>query len=294
MFNHYKLTHLEQFIEDLYTAHEIFHPDQITITELSDKLNVWIHYENLKSRAYESASGMHSMFLDKHLSPDRQRLDFLHELCHLLRHAGNQTILPELFTKAQEAEADQFVLYATMPYSMLSKLCLPYLRVDAIQYIATLFQVPISLAEQRYDQILRRKFEGDLSRSIRNQNETTLLLENDCDSYIEVMPQTCNVFAYYDPSGELDGPSQLVVCISSQQSFPDQEVYICIDEPFDRLNDEDPSFLSGVPVIARDLRISNGQIILMLYRIAQTYGRSANRFVIQMKDINSLVEFEKF
>ncbi|MNU94237.1 hypothetical protein D3C71_841960 [compost metagenome] len=294
MFNHYKLTHLEQFLEELYTAHGICHPDQITINDLSDKLDVWVHFVDLESRAYESRHGLHTMFIDRRQTPEKQRLDFLHELCHLLRHAGNQLALPELFTKAQEAEAEQFVLYACMPYSMLSKLTLPVLRADALQYIAKVFQVPLTLAEQRYDQILRRKFEGDLAVSIKKQTEATLFVRDDNDSFVPEESQTCKVFAYYDPSGEFDGPSQLVVCINSQCSFPDQEVHICLDEPFDRLNDEDPSALSGVPVTAQDLRISNGKVILMLYRIAQKYGRSTNRFVLQMKDINSLLQFEKF
>lgn len=65
------------------------------------------------------------MFLDGRLPLDQQRLDFLHELCHLLRHAGNQMIMPESFTKMQELEAEQFLLFAAMPFSMISRLDIP-------------------------------------------------------------------------------------------------------------------------------------------------------------------------
>ncbi|MCY9577897.1 ImmA/IrrE family metallo-endopeptidase [Paenibacillus alvei] len=55
------------------------------------------------------------MNIDSRLLPREQWVEFLHELCHLLRHAGNQTIMPEQFTQAQEAEADAFTMYAAMP-----------------------------------------------------------------------------------------------------------------------------------------------------------------------------------
>ncbi|WP_244966010.1 ImmA/IrrE family metallo-endopeptidase [Paenibacillus alvei] len=65
------------------------------------------------------------MNIDSRLPSREQWIEFLHELCHLLRHAGNQTIMPEQFTQAQEAEADAFAMYAAMPISMIKTMTLP-------------------------------------------------------------------------------------------------------------------------------------------------------------------------
>jgi Zn-dependent peptidase ImmA (M78 family) len=160
MFSHYKMTTLEEFLESTYAAAGIIYPHQITVKELARRLNIWVHYRPVSSRALEAAPGMYSMFLDDRLPPDRQRLEFLHELCHLLRHAGNQITLPESFTQMQENEAEHFVLYAAMPFSMIKRLELPDCSSMAISFLAETFSVPMELAEHRMDQLQRRTLQG--------------------------------------------------------------------------------------------------------------------------------------
>ncbi|MCM3039896.1 hypothetical protein M3201_09330 [Paenibacillus motobuensis] len=77
------MTILEEFLEHRYVSAGITSPHQITIDELSSHLDVWV-YAVVGSRALEAVSGMYSMFIDKRLPEDQQRLDFLYELCHLL------------------------------------------------------------------------------------------------------------------------------------------------------------------------------------------------------------------
>lgn len=156
MFAHYQMTILEEFLESTYEAAGIIYPYQITVEELSYRLNVWLHYKPVTSRALEAVSGMYSMFLDERLPPDQQRMDFLHELCHLLRHAGNQISLPAAFTEMQEIEAEHFVLYAAMPFSMIKRLDLPDRRGLAVSALVETFQVPAAFAERRLDQLQRR------------------------------------------------------------------------------------------------------------------------------------------
>lgn len=160
MFEHYRMTILEESLEATYATAGIIYPHQITVRELSQRLNVWVHFRSVSSRALEAASGMYSMFLDDRLPPDRQRLDFLHELCHLLRHAGNQMVLPESYTRMQEIEAEHFVLYAAMPFSMIRRMEIPDGRGSAIAVITESFNVPADLAEQRLDQLQRRTLRG--------------------------------------------------------------------------------------------------------------------------------------
>ncbi|GIO36262.1 hypothetical protein J41TS12_11230 [Paenibacillus antibioticophila] len=156
MFAHYQMTILEEFLESTYEAAGIIYPHQITVEELSQRLNVWLHYKPVTSRALEAVSGMYSMFLDERLPADQQRLDFLHELCHLLRHAGNQISLPAAFTEMQEIEAEHFVLYAAMPFSMIKRLDLPNRRGLAVSALVETFHVPAAFAERRLDQLQRR------------------------------------------------------------------------------------------------------------------------------------------
>lgn len=156
MFRHYQMTILEEFLESTYEAAGIIYPYQITVDEISQRLNVWLHYRPVTSRALEAVSGMYSMFLDERLPADQQRLDFLHELCHLLRHAGNQISLPAAFTEMQEIEAEHFVLYAAMPFSMIKRLDLPDRRGLAVSALVETFQVPAAFAERRLDQLQRR------------------------------------------------------------------------------------------------------------------------------------------
>lgn len=171
MFRRYKMTSLEEFLELTYEEAGIIYPDQITVEELAYRLNVWVHYRPFTSRAMEAVSGKYSMLLDSRIPPDKQRLDFLHELCHLLRHAGNQMSLPESFTRMQEAEAEHFVLYASMPLSMIKRIELPDRRNEAIQSLSHTFGVPLSLAKCRVDQIQRRTLQGALDETAKSYKD---------------------------------------------------------------------------------------------------------------------------
>jgi glutamate formiminotransferase len=69
-------------------------------------------------------------------------------------------VLPETFTQMQENEAEHFVLYAAMPFSMISRLEVPDRLGQAKLFLAETFGVPIELAEQRLDQLQRRTLQG--------------------------------------------------------------------------------------------------------------------------------------
>ncbi|MCM3790319.1 ImmA/IrrE family metallo-endopeptidase [Domibacillus indicus] len=50
--------------------------------------------------------------------------EFAQEVCHLLRHSGNQTVPPFPFVQLQEWQAGTFTLHLCMPTFMLEKLML--------------------------------------------------------------------------------------------------------------------------------------------------------------------------
>ncbi|MEI2394783.1 ImmA/IrrE family metallo-endopeptidase [Paenibacillus phytohabitans] len=169
------MTALEKWTEDLYQRIGVRQPSDISIEYIAERLNIWIHYLDVRSKSIEANAGMYSMFIDNRLPPELQRLEFLHELCHLLRHAGKHTLMPEQFTQAQEDESERFILYAAMPYSMISARTLPELREDAVAELSNTFQVPVELALQRIDQIQRRIFQGQLM-AVMERNEDRKLI----------------------------------------------------------------------------------------------------------------------
>ncbi|MGG1314041.1 ImmA/IrrE family metallo-endopeptidase [Cohnella laeviribosi] len=161
MLRYYRPTPFEQWIENLWRKAGILTPGQLTIDEVASRLNVWVHYLDVTSRALEWM-GMRTILIDKRLGRAEQWADFLHELCHILRHAGNQTLMPRSFLEHQEAEANRFTLYASMPYYMLKDMPLPERKNEAVACIASRFGVTFAMASRRLEQIQRRTFEAIL------------------------------------------------------------------------------------------------------------------------------------
>lgn len=170
MLQYYQPTPLEQWIEALWSRAGIVTPEQLTIQEVSDRLDVWVHYMDATSKALEWM-GIRSVLIDLRLTAERQWEDYLHELCHILRHAGNQTVMPRSFLEHQEADAKRFVLYAAMPYSMVREVSLPSARGEAIQLLSRRFGVTCELAALRLEQFQRRAFEAVLWEEIGRWNK---------------------------------------------------------------------------------------------------------------------------
>lgn len=164
-FTLYKPTQLERWIEQLYRKLGILHPSQLTIDELAGKLNIWIYYLDMSSRVVEN-NGMFSMNIDRRLSPQEQWQDFLHELCHVLRHAGNQLVMPTDFKDRQEMEAGVFQLYAGMPFFMIGNMPLPATEDETIEYWAHEFRVTYPFAKLRLEQMQRRMFQEARARQM--------------------------------------------------------------------------------------------------------------------------------
>ncbi|MBW5447453.1 ImmA/IrrE family metallo-endopeptidase [Cohnella sp. CFH 77786] len=157
MNRYYWPTPFEQWTEQLWSKAGIRSAQQLNIDEVASRLNVWVHYMDETSRALEYL-GMRSILVDKRLGRREQWEEFLHELCHVLRHAGNQTLMPKSFCESQEAEANRFVLYAAMPASMIRDLKLPDHLDEAVEALAERFGVTPALASRRLEQIQRRIF----------------------------------------------------------------------------------------------------------------------------------------
>ncbi len=178
MYRYYQTTPLEQWIEQLWNKSGIIAPSQLNIDEVATRLDVWVHYMKNTSRALEYM-GLRSIMIDNRQAREDQWEDFLHELCHVLRHAGNQTTMPRLFCEGQEAEANRFVLYAAIPFFMLRSHRLPNRIDEAAEYIALQFGVTYELALKRLEQIQRRTLSAILWDEALKQEARNLVLRID-------------------------------------------------------------------------------------------------------------------
>ncbi|MFP3467941.1 ImmA/IrrE family metallo-endopeptidase, partial [Leifsonia sp. SIMBA_070] len=80
-----------------------------------------------------------SITIDKRLPSSIQREHFYHELCHILRHAGRQIIMPAAFRELQEWDATNFTRYAALPIHMLSSI--EFSHPGIIDYLSSQFGV---------------------------------------------------------------------------------------------------------------------------------------------------------
>lgn len=163
--NYYRTTLLEDWVERMYTRLGIQSPSQLNVFEIAYRLNAWLYFNDFPSKSIER-NGLISISLNRGLTAPEQWEDFLHELCHVLRHAGNQMHLPDAFVDFQEWDADCFVMYAAIPYSMFRRLSLPPRQCEAIDVLAREFGCTHQLAERRLQQIQRRTFQIVNDRSL--------------------------------------------------------------------------------------------------------------------------------
>lgn len=285
---HYQMTALEMWIEELYIKHQIDSAELLNIDDMARRFNVWIYYQPIRSKGLEVYPNMYTMNIDSRLSPTKQWLDFLHELCHLLRHVGNQTKLPELLTKSQEEEAEQFVLYAAMPISMISKLHMPPQKDKAIEYLIRTFAIPKRMAELRLDQIHRREFQGTIDSILAEHNNYSGSTSKD-----EPAIQNIKLYSYYYSNSDVSGPSQIVIEVDAATMNSSGEFYFSEDSHFDELDIEDFYGYKCTLLSVNDLKYKNDQIVLNFPTLSLLYGRNAKRFVLQMKDVEQFLELER-
>ncbi|MFZ4452050.1 ImmA/IrrE family metallo-endopeptidase [Salibacterium aidingense] len=140
-------THLEDFIYDLYHQHiKIYHPKNLDMHEIAYRLNIPIEYSHNINLFYRGVA------IIKPSTPQQEWQNFGHELCHILRHAGNQKGLPNSFLEMQEWQAENFSKHFCIPTFMLEKLRLPKMVGQAVQCISDLFNVEPEFARSRLEQ----------------------------------------------------------------------------------------------------------------------------------------------
>lgn len=148
----YTTTALEDWITNLYNKLNIYTPSDININRLAYCFTIFLHYKPMPAR-FDIYGRYKGIVLDSRCALEDQREQFLHELCHILRHAGHQTMMPEAFRELQEWDAEKFVMYAALPYSMLINY--DFNDEHLIQHLMDDFKVTEELCVKRLEHIQR-------------------------------------------------------------------------------------------------------------------------------------------
>lgn len=135
-------THLDDWIEAFYHQINITNPSELDLLDIAYRSNLKVEFLNISSRYYAG-----TIIIDNRLSPQEQWQDFGHELCHALRHEGNQLIMPPLFRELQEMQAKRFAYKFCIPTFMLRHL---KININNPLYeISSVFNVTYRFAKKR-------------------------------------------------------------------------------------------------------------------------------------------------
>jgi Zn-dependent peptidase ImmA (M78 family) len=150
---YYYTTALEDWVTKFYIRLNIFHPYQIDPVFIARKMNIFLREKPFPS-THQVVGRFRCIVVDSRLPDQEKRESFFHELCHILRHVGVQSMMPEAFRELQERDANHFTKYAAIPFHMLRFIDWdePYI----IEHMSNMFKVTPKLCEERLIQIRNR------------------------------------------------------------------------------------------------------------------------------------------
>ena len=154
----YHKTHLEDYVESLLVDMNIRQPGQLNKFVISDKLGIYLHLYEGNSRGLTDDDNEKYIFLNRHLSRPERWQDFAHELCHILRHDGDQKYMSFPFRQLQEWQSNNFMYNFCVPTFMLQRIRLPPDQHEAIRLIADTFNVDYQFAEKRLHKYYQKMY----------------------------------------------------------------------------------------------------------------------------------------
>ncbi len=151
-------TWLEARVYLLLQHHGMYQPEQIDLDGLCAAYGIELHNVKGRSRAHPhpTKANRYVIAVDERLDPVFRRVKIAHELGHLLLHQGIQPQSSDLMIEWQEAQANHFAEHLLMPFYMFAPLLEGCTRFDAPAVLSRRFQVPLPLAQKRFDRLLGR------------------------------------------------------------------------------------------------------------------------------------------
>lgn len=165
-FELYKPSDLELWLSDHYLTNDILSPFDLTIKAVANIFDVDVKYYDGAPYALweDDVDGFSFIFLNCNKSNYQQKKDFFHELCHPLRHVGDQELLPKLFQQMQEIQAAQFQLISAMPIYLLEQIPITNYWESYLHLLSEVFEQPISLVTKRMQHIIAKIEQERLDR----------------------------------------------------------------------------------------------------------------------------------
>jgi Zn-dependent peptidase ImmA (M78 family) len=252
MFEMYKQTELETKIERLYKEKNILTPIDLEIENVASAFGIEIDYslnEGPQCAIWGEQTAV--IFLHQNTNEVKKREVFFHEFGHPILHCGNQTIMKnKSFKDLQEAQANQFRMYAAMPFFMIKELKLHKYESQIISHLQKIFKVSHKLAKCRFEQIKRRILQAQIDEGsflidvededlqenfFSNLSVNDLFTPSEIQAYKLVKLQTKKKNKlYYDA---LDGkfiPIRYVIEVEREEvNWSEKFKFFPIDEDFD-------------------------------------------------------------
>ena len=133
------MNNIERYVYNLYKSIQVTHPEQLKLKSIASELGVSVLYGSI------SFSFNNVVILEK-TNKQMEWQTFGHELCHVLRHVGNQLNMHYLFVQLQEWQADYFAYHFCVPTFMLNDF-----KEVTINVIANNFNVEYDFAIRRFE-----------------------------------------------------------------------------------------------------------------------------------------------
>lgn len=111
----------EIFIARFYQSVNIIDPLELSIVNVSERINLSVIYWELGS-AFSEHNGENKMFINKYLNTQQRWQDFGHEMKHYFFDTGNPLYLNTDYVEFQELKADYFSYHFCVPTFMLQEL----------------------------------------------------------------------------------------------------------------------------------------------------------------------------
>lgn len=150
------MNRIEKYIYNFYKRISISEPHHLGVHSISERINLPVLYWEFTSEATHY-DGRYKMFINQHLPPQQQWQDFGHEICHILRHDGDQNGMVMSFLELQEWQANYFSYHFCVPTFMLVTL-----EEVTVYEIMTQFNVDFEFASKRLN-LLNNKIIGVLN-----------------------------------------------------------------------------------------------------------------------------------
>ncbi|OMD64627.1 hypothetical protein BSK62_16790 [Paenibacillus odorifer] len=291
-YSNYFKTPLEQWIEEQYRSNGVFTPNDLDIDKIALSFGVDIVYYD-KTTFSENEERV--IFIDNRNDRTEQRKVFFHELCHVIRHSGDQRWMPDLFREAQEIDANRFALYATIPFFMLEQITLPIHRSEAISLLALEFHAYPELIELRLKQVEDRISDSEFISTFTYNNQITSSLETTIHEspvsgldYLQE-PRIHSLYGLEDFSR----PQALV--IEQRQGFNwNKPLDLNVERNYKLHSSSFHRSRHDATVLPGDLSLlpnRKGYVTINLSRVAWRHGQNVTRLILPIDAIDDAINF---